>query len=83
MEDVYKQAIEKYGQSLQIVVAIEELAELQQAISKFIRGKDHNVEEEIADVKIMIKQLEIIFDKEKVDEWEQMKLKRLEERIRE
>ena len=48
---------------------MEELAELQQALSKDFRGKDHNVEEEIADVYIMLMQLELMYDKTKIEEW--------------
>lgn len=56
-------AIEHYGKELQQVVAMEELAELQQAISKAVRGKvdTDNLAEEIADVLIVIEQIKLIY----------------------
>lgn len=60
----YKRLIEKYGEK-QLVVAIEELSELQKEICKYIRDgkieKKHIIEE-IADVLIMIDQLIVYFD---------------------
>ncbi len=76
--DVYNKAIKKWGKRTQMVMAIEEMAELTQALTKNLRGKDHNVEEEIADVKIMIGQLEEIFDKEAIAKWEKFKIETLE-----
>lgn len=72
-ERVFQKAIDTYGPELQQVVAIEELSELQKEISKMIRGKGSLIHlvEEIADVKIMIKQLMMIHeisDKEVNDE---------------
>jgi len=82
MENIYQEAINKWGAEPQILMAIEEMAELTDALCKAIRGRETNVEEEIADVKIMIRQLETMFVKKKVDEWEKKKLKRLERRIK-
>ena len=61
--ELYEKLIEKYGE-LQIVVAIEELAELQQELSKALRGKEDKkkIVEEMADVYIMLDQLKIMFD---------------------
>lgn len=64
-----------------MTVAIEELAELQQAICKYKRGEEHNVEEEIADVKIMIEQLETIFNKDKIRRWRNKKIERLDRKL--
>jgi NTP pyrophosphatase (non-canonical NTP hydrolase) len=75
---ICKRAIDTFGAAIQQVVAMEECGELIQAISKAIRCKTHNVEEEIADVEIMCKQLRIIYNSQKVDEIKQDKLKRLE-----
>ncbi len=60
-----KQAIITYGEDKQQLVAIEELSELQKAIVKFFRKPDNpkcaeDIAEEMADVYIMLKQLEII-----------------------
>ena len=78
---VYDKAFKINGTELQLTVAIEELAELQQALCKYKRGEDHNVEEEIADVKIIIEQLEMIFDKNVIARWKNKKVDRLEERL--
>lgn len=75
---IYKKSIDTFGKQMQIIVAIEEMSELQQAISKDIRCKEHNVEEEIADVEIMIEQLKIIYDVEKVNKIKAEKLIRLQ-----
>lgn len=74
---ICKRAINTFGASIQQIVAMEEMGELIQAISKSIRGKDHNVEEEIADVEIMCTQLRLIFNDDKVNKIKQAKLERL------
>ena len=63
-EEILKSAIERYGNTSQLIVAMEEMAELTKELSKFLRGA-HNedaIAEEIADVRIMLEQLEIMFD---------------------
>ena len=74
---ICKKAIDNFGAAIQQVVAMEEMGELIQAISKSIRCKEHNVEEEIAGVEIMCTQLRLIFNNQKVDEIKQAKLERL------
>lgn len=81
--EIYKSAITKYGEYAQIDMVIEEMAELTQALSKYKRGKSHNVEEEIADVEIMLEQMRLIFDSKKVDEIKQSKITRLDKRVKE
>jgi len=65
MDGVCKLAIYTYGVKHQHIKAIEELGELVQAIEKSIVGGDHNVEEETADVEIMIHQLKTFFNGER------------------
>lgn len=62
--EIYKSMIEKFGKEAQTIVAIEELSELQKVLCKHLRGQTNfeNIVEEIADVKIMLEQLELIFD---------------------
>ncbi|MBO5917379.1 MAG: hypothetical protein J6Q14_01260 [Oscillospiraceae bacterium] len=84
MDNVRRQiltaAIDKYGSACQMVKAIEELAELIQAIAKDV--DPDNIAEEMADVRIMLDQLEIIFvNSEAVRRWELKKLKRLDTRV--
>ena len=81
--EIYKSAITKYGEYAQIDMVIEEMAELTQALSKYKRGKLHNVEEEIADVEIMLEQMRLIFDSKKVDEIKRSKIVRLDKRVKE
>lgn len=74
MKNIHKKALEHFGIENQENKAIEEMAELIQAISK-----QTNIAEEIADVQIMLDQLKIIYP-HWVD-FEKIKLKRLSERI--
>ena len=85
MKEVLKEAISRYGDDMQITVCIEELSELTKELCKFKRGegKKLNIAEEMADVRIMLDQLEIIFDNsEDVQDWYKYKVNRLKSRIR-
>ena len=85
MDNVLKEAIKHYGKDMQITVAIEELSELIKELCKAKRGmlnQDH-VAEEIADVRIVLEELMIIFDnKHRVSNWYNAKLRRLKDRIK-
>ena len=71
-------AIRTFGEKAQEGVAIEECAELIQAISHKHRGRKNNIAEEIADVEIMLEQLKIINDCHKeVEEIHKQKIERL------
>lgn len=71
-------AIQKFGIRPQVIVAIEELSELQKELTKWLRGKGkhESMMEEMADVSIMLNQLELIFGDP--TEEEIAKLERLE-----
>ena len=63
-DEILEAAIARYGEKAQMIIAMEEMAELTKELSKFLRGS-HNegaIAEEIADVRIMLDQLEIMFD---------------------
>ena len=87
-----KKLIRKKGTIHQSLIAIEELSELQKAITKALRvddGDDYvasdyksNLHEEIADVLICIEQLKIIYNlsDEDIEAWKQAKEDRLSER---
>lgn len=72
-EELYKAAVQKFGERAQILVAIEEMSELTKALLKYIRHEDFNqgdyddivesIAEERADVSIMLNQLAVIFGK--------------------
>lgn len=82
--EIYRKIIYKFGDTKQIIVAIEELSELQKALCKWLRDDKSGIDdivEEIADVRIMIEQLEMIFDCDLlVMEQRHKKLERTEKR---
>ena len=86
-EMVLKEAIETYGADAQIMMAVEECAELVDALMKYRRGRNNtfDVVTEIADVQIMCAQLEMIFGgSSKVVEMERArKMDRLRNRLSE
>lgn len=69
---------------MQMIVAMEEMAELQKEISKYIRetGSIAHIAEEIADVSIMLEQMVLVFDCQKrVQTEREYKVQRLERRL--
>ena len=85
-DEILKSAIERYGNTSQLIVAMEEMAELTKELSKFLRGA-HNedaIAEEVADVRIMLDQLEIMFDcAEAAADYQASKVERLQRRLEE
>lgn len=82
-QDVFRNAVQKWGKEAQTDMMIEEMAELTKEILNERRGRDHNIAEEMADVQIMLAQMEIIFQNaEEVGRifWE--KIARLDQRLR-
>ena len=90
---VLQDALVMYGQQAQIDMMLEEMAELSKALLKLRRAKKHeiteplflvkNVEEEIADVQIMLEQMELLHDcAGLVAGFKAQKLDRLEKRLR-
>lgn len=81
----YTNALIQFGKANQLIVALEELSEVQKEICKVMRGQtslDH-LAEEIADATIMLEQMRYIFCMnelvcEKMDE----KILRLDEKLR-
>lgn len=66
-QELLKAAVDLWGVEAQVMMAIEEMAELTQALSKSYRSGRaplslEGVVEEIADVRIMLDQLVMIFD---------------------
>ena len=63
-DEILKAAIARYGEKAQMIIAMEEMAELTKELSKNLRGdhKEDAIAEEIADVRIMLDHLEIMFD---------------------
>lgn len=79
-KEIVSRSLETYGNGIQLVVCMEELSELTQAISKEIRGKDggNNLVEEMADVIICLEILKQVFEitDEDVDSWIKYKQER-------
>lgn len=85
MKDVLKEAINHYGADNQLNVCIEELSELIKELCKAKRGIPHqdHIAEEMADVKIILEELMIIFNnKHRVSNWYNAKLRRLSDRMK-
>lgn len=75
---VLQTALNYFGFSNQVDVAIEEMAELTQALIHNRRGRQSNIAEEIADVVIMLDQLILHYDLfGEVDEFVDKKIVRL------
>ena len=91
--EVLKLAIEIYDVDNQIYQAIEEMSELTKALLKLrrvdpddkieIKKRIWDIEEETADVAIMIAQLEMIFDAGRIQSVVNKKIKRLAHRLHE
>lgn len=82
-QELYKKAIDLWGKEAQIRLALEEMSELSTEILRLWRerGVVSNVENEIADVEIMMEQLRLIFDAKAISRFKARKIKRLKERI--
>lgn len=82
---VYFAAIDHYGSDSQILMAVEEMAELTKELAKTFRPNETTTEklvDEIADVVVMLEQLRLIFDvNEEVQERIDFKVQRLAQRI--
>lgn len=84
---VMSTAIDKRGKQFQLTVAIEEMAELTKELTKVIRSGSYetndNLEEEIADVLIMLQQVCIILSTSDSNIWSVIsaKINRLTERM--
>lgn len=89
--EVLQLAIEIYDVDNQIFLAIEEMAELTKALLELrrvdpndkteIKKRICDIEEETADVAIMIAQLEMIFDAGRIQSMANKKIKRLAQRL--
>ena len=82
-QNLFETVITKFGFDAQKTMAVEECAELINALCKEKRGRatDEDIITEIADVQIMCEQLAIIYGKEKVRQERLRKLLRLHKRI--
>ena len=82
--EVYANALSTFGPNMQLIVALEEMAELQKEITKALRGDLHpmHLAEEVADATIMLEQLRQIFNiNEEVCDMMDKKIARLAFRV--
>ena len=84
--EVWDKTIELNGVAIQSVVCMEECSELIKAISKRLRGEldiENNLAEEMADVTICLKLLQIMYDitDDELDEWVERKTMRQKQRM--
>ena len=75
-----KKTLRARGSDRQIPKTIEEMAELTQELCKHLIGNDANILEELADTKIMIEQMMLLFDSNgDVSDWIEVKQGRMRE----
>ena len=81
---VYTDALSTFGPNMQLIVALEEMSELQKEITKALRGdlNPMHLAEEVADATIMLEQLRQIFNiNEEVCDMMDKKIARLAFRV--
>lgn len=81
---VCQRAVDTYGKDHQLIICMEEMAELTKELSKNLRGHNNlqEIAEEVADVEVMLEQVKLIFKlREATTEAKEAKLLRLRERI--
>lgn len=82
---VYNSALIAYGDRIQMTVAMEEMAECQQAICKILRGGENfdHLAEEVADAIICLEQMRMLFNiDDRVEYYIDSKVRRLERNLR-
>lgn len=81
---VFQEALNTWGAEPQALCLLEEMAELQDALCKYKRGRRtvEDIAEEIADVGIMLDQMKLHFHiEEKVKAQRAYKVERIKERL--
>lgn len=81
---LYELAMKTWGEGAQLLMLVEECNELSKAVCDRLRGRvtiDGPLLDEMADVKIMIGQVECLVDGEELERVRQAKLRRLKERL--
>jgi len=85
MTELCQQAIDTWGEDLQIKMMIDECSELIQALCKLTRKNKEEAEadvvSELADVELMLTQMNLMFGRERVVEQIEYKKNRLRERL--
>jgi len=86
VRDICLDAIKHYGIDGQVTKCLEEISELAEALSPFNGGNltlisTDNIVDEIADVAIMILQMQMIFGEDRVSKRMEFKIERLRNRM--
>lgn len=81
-KELFKKILSQNGELYQIDKLIEEMAELTKALVRYKMNKSHNVEEKIIDVTITLEQIKLLFKKECLDKWFDVKIHKLNEMIK-
>lgn len=79
---VCQRAVNAYGKDHQLIICMEEMAELTKELSKNLRGEENipHIAEEVADVEIMLEQVKLLFNlREAAADAKEAKLLRLQE----
>lgn len=82
---IYMDALIRYGDSHQLIVATEELAECIQAITKILRGGEdfNHLAEEVADAIICLEQVRLMFNiDERVELYKDFKIAKLRDKLK-
>lgn len=82
--EVCQKYLDKYGKTLQVITAMEELGELISALSRhFFRERlsKSDLASEIADVEIVCQSLRLMIGNDFVDVWKVEKIKRMIKRL--
>ena len=84
--EIEKDAVATFGVDAQMRMLQEECGELIVAVGHYLRGRDgseDNLCEELADVRIMVEQIEVALGNAAVEEYRDNKLQRLKRRLEE
>lgn len=82
--EIYNSALKQYGISNQQWMVVEEIGELLNALAKLKRNRStkEDIITELADVHIMVEQMALYFGWEEFEKEKELKLKRLENRLK-
>ena len=85
---LYLEALDEWGLSFQMIMVFEETGEFMKALSKHFRHETYtsklNLQEEIADLEIMLQQVRVMFklDEDKIEMFRQAKLQKLRKELK-
>lgn len=84
-EPLFHRALEKWGKPAQVIMCMEECAELIQALAKFLRSGKMGLPliDELVDVHIMVEQIRLLVPPEEFKSVYDFKMRRLEQRLKE